>query len=949
MNLIRRPFGGLLILAWLLAGGSISLPAQQNNDREALAVAQRQGNQFYRQGRVAEAIAAYEKGLILAGRVHGADALNTADLINSLASLYRDEGQYAKAEPLFLRSLRIRESKLGRGHIMVAISLTQLGSLWHAQGQYARAEPLYQRSLKIWVTQRGPDHLFVSENLNNLALLCHAQGQYAKAEKLYQRSLQIAEARVGRDHLFVARFLNNLGGLHLDQGRYAEGEPLFQRCLQIRESQLGKDHVDVARSLNNLAGLYLAARQYAKAEPLLKRSLTIWEKQRGPDHPDVAQSLNNLGWHYRALGQYAKAEPLFQRSLKILESKLGKDHPEVAAGLANLAAVYAATQRWQDAARIFDQSRRSERSHVYRVLPALAPEEQLRFLHKKANTDAFIALSLALVRPQETGLAERSAGWLVNCKAVTQQALAEPLLLARAGNQPNLRVLLGKLLDIRKNLARFTLASPPVGKEGEWQAKLETLTASEQQLSKELGQKSGHLLQKQPWVELADVRKALPANAMFIDIARFPVFNFRAKSTDSRWQPPRYVAWVIPPPNQGNVHLIDLGEAVKIEAAVAGLRARVHRPPSSASPDQARAERELAERLQNLARMVLQPLMPHIGKSERWIVSPDASLWLVPWAALPLPDGCYAVEKHSISYVISGRDLAAQQGEEVQPVKLKPGRPLVLADADFDFEPHLRENPGDYLSVRGLLSADKLPRFTRLPGTADEARAVAPLLARYAKHQPAILTGKAAQEATFKEARHPRVVVLSTHGFFLEDQWGFMPPLSLGLASRGLKLVDSDLPRPKGKTGRALENPLLRCGLALAGANQRDKAPEGADDGILTGLEIVGTDLRGTELVVLSACETGLGQVNVGEGVAGLRQAFQLAGARAVVATLWQIPDKETTALMTAFFENLAAKKGKAEALRLAQLQIIRKRRAKGKAAHPFYWAAFTLTGRGHG
>jgi CHAT domain-containing protein len=234
--------------------------------------------------------------------------------------------------------------------------------------------------------------------------------------------------------------------------------------------------------------------------------------------------------------------------------------------------------------------------------------------------------------------------------------------------------------------------------------------------------------------------------------------------------------------------------------------------------------------------------------------------------------------------------------------------------------------------------ANAIPPVARLPFTAIEAEIATDKLAQYLGAKPRIETDATATEAVFKTAVRPRIVMLATHGFYLPTQ-------KLIVTDTGAPGAESPGPA-KTADGKDRESPLVRCGILLAGCNRRHGLKPGADDGILTGLEIVSTDLRGCELIVLSACETGLGEVMVGEGVAGLRQAFQLAGAESIIASLWQVPDRDTALMMSRFYDAMAKGAAKAEALRSAQKAQIEMRRKRFGAAHPYFWAAFTLTGR---
>ncbi len=847
------------------------------------------------QGIYAKAEPLYLRALVINEKVLGPNHPRTASSLNNLAGLYESQGAYAKAEPLYLRALAIKEKVLGPDHTSTGISLNNLALLYKIQGAYAKAEPLYLRALAINEKVLGPNHPSNASSLNNLAGLYMSQGAYAKTEPLYLRALAIREKVLGPDHPSTAISLNNLAVLYMNQGAYAKAEPLYLRALGIWEKVLGPDHPETATSLNNLAGPYMSQGAYAKTEPLYLRALAIREKVLGPDHPSTAISLNNLAVLYKNQGDYAKAERLYLRALAIREKVLGPNHPETATSLNNLAGLYQNQGAYAKAEPLWRKSTRSTSLFLQRELPLLA--ESRRRSQQQVLSNSSVALYSVATRWEEgPSLALFSR---FNRHGLLHDIEQRQALLAR-GSGPQ-QQLAGQIAGLTSRLAAVSLSIT------QRQELIEQKTQLEHQLYRLLP-----VLQPRV-VNVDQVAKALPPDGVLVEFQKYQSFDGKQPQYQ-RWGSPQYVALILWP--KGSIQAVQLGEAKPIEEAIANALSA-----TSQSLDDAPA------RLAAVTRLVLDPLKPHLANSRQWFLSPDGELNRVPFAALPSPLNPSQTLANDVELrlLTTGRDLLHFQ----QPAA-KSNASLVLANPAFDFRPGkggsgtavalaINHGPGQ----RRSSSADGI-RWAALPATTAEGTRIAALLGT----NP--VTGA---EATVKRVQgtvSPRVLHIATHGFFAPDQASKPDERLAGL-------VESS-PMLGGFKG---EDPMLRSGLVLAGANQPTADP--SDDGLLTASEATGLQLEGTELVVLSACSTGVGDIRTGEGVYGLQRALTVAGARSTLLSLWKVDDAATAAFMEAYYKRLKAGEGRAAALAATQADF--RQHANITWRHPYVWAAWQLTG----
>jgi CHAT domain-containing protein len=519
------------------------------------------------------------------------------------------------------------------------------------------------------------------------------------------------------------------------------------------------------------------------------------------------------------------------------------------------------------------------------LIAGLSPPEQIQFFRKWDNRALHASLRLSLEHKNDPELARYAVEWLINGKTRLTDVLAAQVQTAKAADRDSY----GKFQRSIQRQAYLLYGEPgtsPVALQDEF--------LHEEILKREFVEEASKKFPLQlRWFSLPEVCKSLSADEIYVG-----VYSLRKTETAPR----SYFAWIVDRP--GNVQTIDLGEADRIDSLIKTFQREQEKVPYLPPGQEKKAELALRDKcLTELSTRVLQPIRKLVNGQKRWVVSPDGPLWNVPWSAMLLETDRYAIEELTFRYAISGQDL-------VRDRRIAPsvGAPIVLGDPLFNYP----DNNPLRLRKQGL-DPLRIP-WDRLEHSRREVDTVFAVL-QDNKLQPNRFSSVMKKEQLLDLQAAPSVVYLSTHAF---------APLPSKVA---------------------VHDPLLSCALAFAGWNYLPADRE-ALPGMMTGAELLGVNLRGTELVVLASCEAGTDPLVAGQSPANLRHAFHLAGARSVVSALWPIQDRSSLDLMEPFVANASLPNSdKVSALREAQQQSMRYLRIYRDHTHPFYWAGFTISG----
>jgi len=911
----------------------------------------------------------YEEAQEILKNTFGEEDPRYATLLNNLAEMHRMTGIYDKAEPLYKAAKEILKNKYGNKNLRYAAILNNQASLYLEMGKYDEAESFVKEAIEIKRIICGEEDADYALSINNLAALYLEIGDYNKAESLFKEAMEIRKNKLGVEHPDYAQSLGNLGLVYLRKKEYEKAISLFIQAKMIWLKNKNINSWNYAIILSNLAEIYEKIGEFRKAESLLIEAREIYKHSLSENHIHYAICINNLGILYSYLKTYDKAESLLFQSSEILKKNFGEIHPDYVKNLYNIAELYVTTNRIDEAFNLMKQAEKINNQLIEKIFH-IGSERLLiaNILSISSYTDIYLSL-IKKYFSQSTSRICEAFEYVLRRKLISFEALAAQRDAILGGKYPHLCEKFDQLNKLRMHIAQKTLAGPrEVGVEDHLQL-LDELNVEKEYLEAELARHIPEIqLEKKLRVaDRATIAHRLPPDSVLLEFFRFNEFDFEfdALKGQNPWKPAQYCAFVMYSGDPENIKMINLGEAEQIDRFIANYKSKLTREgigrqatdslikqadkksnvssniseiefqseekyPSrdiAAIPDHDYDEEILREYGLKLYDTLFAPLHDALGESSRLIIAPDSQISTIPFEVIPAPEGGYLIDKYNIHYVGVGRDVL----RFATTIPGKPEKPMIMASPDFDLCAGKGKKESD-MSLPGRRSRDfsrGRKRFDRLPGTKVEGEEIGSLL----NTKP--LLEQEALESRIKAASSPSILHIATHGFFqsdqeLADQKSRMQPGMFG-----------DIGTQRFLGGN-IENPLLRSGLALAGANTFctfGELPPEAEDGILTAEDVTGLDLTNTDIAILSACNTGMGDVKVGEGVFGLRRAFALAGAKTLIMSLWKVPDEATQELMVDFYKRILAGTPKADALRESQLEL------RKKYPDPRDWGAFICQG----
>ena len=828
-------------------------------------------------GDYAEAVRLGTEALEIREKVFGKEHPDYATSLSSLAGYNSDLGNYTEAVRLETEALQIREKALGKEHPAYATSLSNLTSYLSDLGNYTEAVRLETEALQIREKVLGKNNSSYATSLNNLAYYHSKLGNYTEAVRLATEALQIKEKVLGKNNSSYAISLSSLASYNSALGNYTEAVRLETEALQIQEKIFGKEHHDYAASLNNLAIYNADLGNYTEAVRLGTEALQIREKVFGKEHPDYATSLSSLAGYNSDLGNYTEAVRLETEALQIRGKVFGREHPDYALSLNNLSDYFFWSSDPQNLSRYADEATKCKTNYILKTFANLTASERSLFWQKEEDWFSKIHL-YAYTYPTGSLVSNACNSILLSKGLLLNSEIEMNKLLLESGDEEAVEAY-KELQMNRRMLDR--LYEKPIAERHMNTDSLEQLVDRMEhdlvQRSKIYGDYTRNLA-----IGWQDVRQKLERRDVAVEFVAFPC------GSDSI----EYAAYVLKA-DLTAPRMVPLFEAKQLAAIP---KASYYTTP-------------------RISELVWQKLDAYIEGAENIYFAPAGELYNIAVETVPdyRTDG-WISDRQKFHRLSSTRELAvikekSGQKEAVLYGGLKYDTGTQVMEEDSKKYPHEREftlyNIADSLSLRGGAGY--------LAGTLSEVTDIDRTLVSSSVHST-LLTEEAGTEASFKDlsGKKRNMLHIATHGFYWTKS---EMPKEVHL---GFLMSDNDRPR------YVEDKALTRSGLLFSGANNALTGialPEGVDDGILTAKEISSLDLRGLDLVVLSACQTGLGEIT-GDGVFGLQRGFKKAGANALIMSLWKVDDDATQMLMSRFYKNLIAGKSKYESLREAQRYV---------------------------